>query len=74
MNIEMNPTPAVIEEIKIDPEVTCTAEESEARLSLCKSCENFFIDVDKHTKCRSSGCNISLMITYRFKECPLEKW
>jgi|688.fasta_scaffold649978_2 hypothetical protein len=74
MNIEMNPKPAVVDEIQSDPELVCTIEESESRLALCKPCENFFIDTDNHTKCRGSGCNISLMTTYKFKQCPLEKW
>lgn len=71
---EMNPTPAVIDEIRSDPEIACTTSESESRLALCKPCENFFIDTDNHTKCQGCGCNISMMITLKFKQCPLEKW
>lgn len=74
MNNEMNPIPAIIEEFKQDPEVVCTFEESDTRLSLCKSCENFFVDHDQHTKCKGCGCNISMMITMKFKNCPLGKW
>ena len=71
---EMSPIPAIIEEIKKDPEIACTAEESESRLAACKPCENFFMDVDNHTKCKGCGCNISILISLKFKECPLEKW
>lgn len=73
-NDEMSVIPALIEEIVRDPEVVCTDEESKARLAECKPCENFFIDSDRHTKCKGCGCNISMMITMKFKQCPLEKW
>lgn len=71
---QMNPIPAIIEEIKSDPEIACSTQESESRLSSCKSCENFFIDVDNHTKCKGCSCNISILISLKIKECPLEKW
>lgn len=74
MNGEMSTIPAVIDEVKKDPEITCTSEESEARLAKCKPCENFFIDTDQQTKCKGCGCNISILITLKFKQCPLEKW
>ena len=70
----MDPTPAPIEQVELSSDILCSSEESQLRLSHCKSCENFFIDTDNHTKCRGSGCNISLMITYRFKQCPVGKW
>ena len=72
--IDMDPTPAPIEEVVDDIVVTCTEEESQIRLSLCKSCENFHMDADQHTKCLGCNCNISMMITFKFKECPLGKW
>ena len=72
--IEMSTTPAPIEPEVDDVEVVCTPEESEQRLSMCKPCENFYMDEDQHTKCKGCGCNISMMITFKFKQCPLEKW
>lgn len=71
---EMSPTPAPIEPEVDNIVVNCTPEESEERLNKCHSCENFFIDEDTHTKCKGCNCNISMMITFKFKECPLEKW
>jgi hypothetical protein len=67
------PTP-VIETPIVDPGVECTPEEQLSRLELCKRCVNFIIDSEKHTICSGTGCNISLMTTYSFKQCPLEKW
>ena len=72
--IDMDPTPAPIEPVVDDIVINCTAEESQQRLSNCQTCENFYIDEDSHTKCRGCNCNISLMIAYKFKQCPLEKW
>lgn len=74
MNNEMSTIEAEISESRKDPEITCSQDESEARLALCKPCENFFMDIDNQTKCAGCGCNISMMITMKFKECPLEKW
>jgi hypothetical protein len=71
---KMNSAPAPIEPMELSSDILCSQQASEQRLSMCKNCENFFIDIDSHTKCRGSGCNISLMITYKFKHCPLEKW
>jgi hypothetical protein len=50
----------------------CTPEQTEHRLNVCKLCENFTIR--DTTTCSATGCNISLMITYSFKQCPLGKW
>lgn len=70
----MSPTPAPTEDIELSPDIVCSQDESQQRLSQCQSCENFFIDIDSHTKCRSSSCNISFMTTYKFKHCPMGKW
>jgi len=67
------PTP-VIEDPIIELGIECTSAEKTARLELCKSCVNFATDEDNHTICSGTGCNISLMTTYTFKQCPLEKW
>ena len=72
--IDMDPTPAPIESEVDDIIINCTPEESQARLEKCKSCVNFYTDEDEHTKCKGCGCNISMMITFKFKECPLNKW
>ena len=69
----IHPTP-VIENVITDPGVECTPEESALRLDLCKNCVNFVFDEDNNTICSGTGCNISLMTTYNFKSCPLEKW
>jgi hypothetical protein len=67
------PTPNIENPIT-NPGVECTSEEQASRLELCKSCVNFTIDAESHTVCSGTGCNISLMTTYSFKQCPLEKW
>lgn len=70
----MDTTPAPLEPEVDDIVITCTPEESQSRLSLCKPCENFYIDDEQHTKCKGCDCNISMMITFKFKECPLGRW
>lgn len=71
----MNPTPAPLSVQANDLDsIVCDLAESNNRLNSCKSCENFYIDTDQQTKCKGSGCNISMMITFKFKQCPLEKW
>lgn len=58
-----------------DDDLYCTPEQADARLSVCKTCEKFEIPTNPSiTKCAASGCNISMMISFKFKECPLEKW
>jgi hypothetical protein len=52
--------------------IECTPEQSSQRLEICKRCEKFVIDGT--TKCSECECHINLMITYTFKQCPLEKW
>jgi hypothetical protein len=56
-----------------DSGLECTPEQKEIRLHLCKNCVNFTVE-DNHTICSGTGCNISLMVTFNFKQCPLEKW
>jgi hypothetical protein len=58
---------------KVDLGVECSPEQTANRLSICKNCENFNFN-EIHTICKSTGCNISLMTTFSFKQCPLEKW
>ena len=72
--INMNPTPAIIIDDKDDMPIYCTQEESRDRHNKCKDCKNFYKDDDEHTKCMGCGCNISMMITFKFKECPLGNW
>lgn len=55
-----------------DDIIECDESQKASRLETCKNCEKFTID--EVTKCSECGCNISLMITYTFKECPLGKW
>jgi hypothetical protein len=45
-----------------DPGVECTSEESEARRSICATCDKFSFK-DGHTICSDTGCNISLMVS-----------
>lgn len=70
----MNPTPAIIEEIKPNPEEMCSLQESQDRLNICKSCENFAFNENNITYCTGCGCNINMLITIRSQICPLEKW
>jgi hypothetical protein len=73
MNNKFTPPVPVIENLPLELGMTCTTEESEARLLLCKSCINFSFD-NNVTICNATNCNISLMTTFKFKQCPLEKW
>lgn len=73
--IDMSPIPANIIESDTDLNtLVCSQIESTSRLEKCKDCVNFYIDADQHTKCNATGCNISMMVTFQFKQCPLEKW
>jgi hypothetical protein len=54
-------------------DVICSAEESEIRLSHCKSCDQF-TQSSEFTICAATQCNISLMTTMQFKICPKEFW
>jgi hypothetical protein len=73
MTSYMDPTPASNNEV-VEFITECSPGEVQQRLSACQGCPNFLIDTDNHTKCKGTGCNISLMTTYKFKMCPLEKW
>ena len=68
----MDPTPAINEE-STHIMLECSDSEKTHRLGLCKNCDKFTLE-ENHTKCVESGCLISLMITYTFKQCPLKKW
>lgn len=52
----------------------CTFEEKETRLSSCKQCESFKVNDKTFTECAETGCLINLMITFKFKTCPIGKW
>ena len=59
----------------INDDIHCSIEEADERLTVCKTCEKFTIAEEPPvTKCIESGCNISMMISFKFKQCPLEKW
>lgn len=70
-NVQISPT---VENYTSDAGIECNSETRLTRLNLCKNCKNFTIRADNNTVCSETGCNISLMITYNFKQCPLEKW
>ena len=70
---EMSNIPAEIVDDRVEIVINCTEEETINRLNICKNCDSFIIE-DYVTKCVSSGCNISLMTTFKFKPCPLNKW
>lgn len=53
-------------------DISCSAEETERRLSFCRNCTEMIFD--GHTKCQLSGCMINLMTTIQFKECPKGNW
>lgn len=74
MNIEMNPTPTITEDIKPIAEPMCSQQESQARLDICKSCENFAFNEHNITYCTACGCNINMLIAIRSQTCPKEKW
>jgi hypothetical protein len=52
--------------------IQCTGEESSRRLEVCKKCDKFV--VEDFTMCSECGCNISFLVTYTFKQCPLNRW
>ncbi len=54
--------------------VECSQEEKEVRLNFCKVCENFQIEESGITICKETGCNISFMVGFNFKQCPKENW
>lgn len=56
-----------------EPDIACTPDESETRLEFCKNCDNFIIE-EGTTRCKSSGCLINLMTTFKFKTCPKGFW
>jgi hypothetical protein len=54
--------------------ITCTAEESHDRITVCKECPKFVVNEDWTTKCGECDCSISMMITFKFKTCPIGSW
>lgn len=52
----------------------CSEEERLQRLETCKQCSFFTVRDDYTTDCASNGCKINLMITYKFKICPIGNW
>lgn len=54
--------------------VYSTDEQRQYRLDICKKCEKFLVSEEKKTECIECGCSISLLTTFSFKSCPLEKW
>lgn len=71
--IEMNPEPAPIENIEPITQDFCTSEESEERILICKTCDNFEI-LEIVTVCNKCGCNINMLISHKSKRCPIGKW
>lgn len=53
-------------------DISCSEEETSQRLSFCKVCEH--MKINQFTECELSGCQISLMTTIKFKECPKGNW
>lgn len=67
--------PPTEEDIANNPDnVYCTEEEKNLRLDVCKVCDKFTFSEEKTTECTECGCSISLLTTFTFKSCPLEKW
>jgi hypothetical protein len=54
-------------------DVICTPEETTNRLTTCTNCVDL-TQANEVTICRLSSCNISLMTTFRFKQCPRGNW
>ena len=57
-----------------DIQIECNDEEKITRLTHCKNCKYFLIESETITKCTECNCNISLLITYKFKSCPKDYW
>ena len=57
---------------EFDPDIKCTPEETEYRLSFCMTCEKSnHVDIPKCTEC---NCTLSMIGTWKFKLCPIGKW
>ena len=53
--------------------ILTSEEERTIRLSLCNTCENNNL-VDNINTCDRCACPIEYVVTYQFKECPVQKW
>ena len=70
----MDPTPAPIEEFKLNPvEDYCDEPEKQNRIEKCKVCD-FFVEEPTVTKCSQCDCTIGFITSFKFKACPIGKW
>lgn len=53
--------------------ILTTESEKQQRLALCNSCEKN-IELQSGKLCNACACPIDYVITYKFKNCPLNKW
>jgi hypothetical protein len=53
-------------------ELTCSREETLARIEICGSCDNNLLD--DIPKCNQCNCPISSLTSMSFKTCPIGKW
>jgi len=55
--------------------IYCTPDETQARIDVCKTCENFIID-ETGTRCAecSGGCSISFLVSQKDEICPKGNW
>lgn len=68
----MNTEAAPLDNTRLNDNLECPPEEKARRLKNCQSCKNFV--VAEQTVCSATGCNISLMTTFKFKTCPIRRW
>ena len=66
------PVPVIEQQIFQNDVDICDENETQRRLFECKNCEHFV--VNNKTICGKTGCSISLMSTFKFKECPINRW
>jgi len=48
--------------------------EKQVRLNTCNSCEQKEFILQDSFICKACACPIEYVVTYKFKQCPLNKW
>lgn len=53
---------------------SCTPEEQQQRIHICKFCPKFWISEDNKTYCLEANKSISYMLNEKQISCPVGKW
>lgn len=54
-----------------DMNVNTAEEEKERRATVCATCPSANLE---EFKCTKQDCYISMLVSFTFKSCPLDKW